>query len=258
MGFLPLKKIIKDCIKENPCPGTNLVTSKNVLNKTTAGIRNQTAGIPVNFDDKIIVCGMDEVGRGPWAGPLYTCGLVFKKDPGIRGLKDSKKLSPARREQIYKKLIKCSYIGIGIVEVDELDNLGLSKSIRLAYQRALDELIAAMNLEKSSPAKVSEGKNEPVKPHILLIDGRDKLDLPIPAKSIIKGDEKVKIIACASIVAKVERDRLMCRLSKKYPKYGFNLHKGYGTARHQRALAKHGICEIHRKSFAPIREIISG
>jgi len=216
MGFLLLKKILKENLPKEIDPAT------------------------------AVVCGMDEVGRGPWAGPVVACGLILHKDPRIKGLKDSKQLSAQRREQIYEKLKRCAHIGIGKAEAEEIDDLGLTKATRLAFKRALEEL--------TSQTGKTEQLTKALVPDILLIDGRDKLNLPILAKSIIKGDEKVKVIACASIVAKVERDRIMCKAANKYPEYGFSIHKGYGTARHQKALAKYGVCDIHRKSFKPIAQ----
>jgi ribonuclease HII len=183
-----------------------------------------------------IICGLDEVGRGPWAGPLVVCALILKSHFVFKGLKDSKQLSPLKREEVFQRLQKYAFFAIGMAEVEEIDRLGLTKATNLAYLRALENL--------------------PIKPDYLLIDGRDKMKLPYPYRTIIKGDEKVKLIACASIVAKVTRDRLMVELAVRYPEYGFELHKGYGTERHQAALRTHGICEIHRKSFQPVKEQI--
>jgi len=182
------------------------------------------------------VCGIDEVGRGPWAGPLVACALMFRKDIRLHKLKDSKHLTEDRRNNFFRILEKKSWYGIGVVEVTEIDKMGLIKATNLAFVRALEQMKQ--------------------RPEFLVIDGRDRLNLPYPFKTIIKGDEKVKIIACASIMAKVFRDRLMEKLSKKYPKYGFESHKGYGTREHQRALNKHGACAIHRKSFAPVHKLL--
>ena len=184
-----------------------------------------------------VVCGIDEVGRGPWAGPLVACALVLKKNIAIKGLKDSKQLMPERREEIFKILQRSAHYGLGIVEVEEIDAFGLIKATNLAFIRALENL--------------------PTRPDFLLVDGRDKLNLPHPFITIIKGDEKLKPIACASIIAKVTRDRMMLDLHKKYPQYAFDEHKGYGTRKHQHALRNHGICPLHRKSFKPVQAIIS-
>ncbi len=189
------------------------------------------------------VCGLDEVGRGPWAGPLVACALMLKKDIRFKGLKDSKKMSARKREQIFKILQKNAVYGLGKATVGEIDSYGLTRATNMAFNRALKEYSA---------------KKGSIKPEILLVDGRDRLKLPITHKTIIKGDEKLKIIACASIVAKVTRDAMMRKLALKWLHYGFERHKGYGTARHQAALEKYGPCPLHRKSFAPVAAFISG
>lgn len=185
------------------------------------------------------VCGIDEVGSGPWAGPIVACALMFPKSIQLPGLKDSKQLSEQQREEFYKILHEQAAYGIGVAEVEEVDSMGLLKANNTAFQRALKQLA-----EKGYT------------PSFLLVDGRDKLSLPHPHKTVIKGDEKIRIVACASIVAKVYRDRLMKELAKKYPEYGFENHKGYGTDQHQQALRKHGACTIHRKSFAPVHNLL--
>jgi len=192
------------------------------------------AGTNENF-----VCGLDEVGRGPWAGPIVTCALMFTSQLKLPNLKDSKGLSEDRRNEFYALLHEKSAYGIGMAEPSEIDQLGLLKANNLAFKRALEQL-------------AQKGHT----PEFIVVDGRDRLDLPHPFTTIIKGDEKIKIIACASIMAKVVRDRLMTEMSLKYPEYGFQSHKGYGTQEHQQALKKHGACEIHRKSFAPIHELL--
>lgn len=207
---------------------------------------------PQYLEEGKIICGLDEVGRGPWAGPLVAAALIFPKEVKIQGCADSKKLTAQQREKIYKKLQKVSWFGVGIVSVEEVDELGLIKATNLAFVRALEELELK---RKTASEKSKDVDSNPLRPDFLLIDGRDKLTLPHPFKTIIKGDEKIKIIACASIIAKVTRDAMMRSLGLKYPQYGFEDHKGYGTKMHQRALAKHGVCEIHRKSFEPVRMI---
>jgi len=145
------------------------------------------------------------------------------------------------REKIAAILRKKAVFGVGVVEVAEIDDLGIIKANNLAFDRALADMAS---------------KGPGTEPDFLVVDGRDRLKLPFPHQTIIKGDEKIKVIACASIVAKVHRDRMMVRLSKRYPGYGFHLHKGYGTAAHQAALKKKGPCNIHRKSFAPIAKLL--
>lgn len=184
-----------------------------------------------------VICGLDEVGRGPLAGPLVACALVLRKDIRFKGLKDSKKMSALAREKIVKLLQQKAVYGLGFVKPGELDRLGMIAANNLAFKRA----ITAM-----------EKKTGAIKPDFLVVDGRDRLKLPYPHTTVIKGDEKIKVIACASIVAKVARDGLMRELAKKYPQYGFDLHKGYGTSVHLKALKKYGPCKIHRLSFAPV------
>jgi ribonuclease HII len=187
-----------------------------------------------------IVCGIDEAGRGPWAGPLVACALVLDRGVRIGRVRDSKKMLTAKRKKFYEILRKKSAYGIGIVSAQEIDAKGLAKCVNLVFKRAVKDL----------------DKKTGIKPNFLLVDGKDKLKFSYPFKTLIGGDDKIKEIACASIIAKVERDRIMTDLAKKFPKYGFEIHKGYGTARHQNALKKHGICAIHRRSYAPIKALM--
>ncbi len=181
--------------------------------------------------------GVDEAGRGPWAGPVVAACVILNRDiPQLGEIDDSKKLSEAKREKLYEIIKENSIYGIGVASNKEIDRLGIVKAVELAIKRAIN----VMNQ----------------KPSFLLIDGRDKFDLPIPYKSIIDGDEKVKMIAAASILAKVWRDRYMKLVADIYPVYGFEKHKGYGTKAHTEALKKYGPCEIHRFSFKPIKKII--
>ena len=188
-----------------------------------------------------VICGIDEVGRGPWAGPLVACALVLPHVNAIKECNDSKKLTAEKREKIYARLQKKAIYGVGIVDVEELNTLNLVRATNVAMQRALDELVS---------------KSESFTPDFLLIDGKDTFQFTYPFKTIIKGDSKIKVIACASIVAKVIRDRMMKEYSVKYPQYGFADHKGYGTKEHQKALEKHGICALHRKNFKPIKPFL--
>lgn len=189
--------------------------------------------------DETLVCGLDEAGRGPWAGPVVACALMFTAQLKLPKLKDSKHLSEDRRNEFYELLTRKAAYGVGMASSEEIDRLGLLKANNTAFQRALEEL-----------------KTKGHTPSFILVDGRDRLNLPRPWKTIIKGDEKVKIIACASIIAKVVRDRIMDELAVKYPQYGFQSHKGYGTREHQDALKKYGSCDIHRKSFAPVHQLL--
>lgn len=182
------------------------------------------------------IYGIDEVGRGPWAGPIVSCALRSDREISFRGLKESKQLSPEKREYLYDKIKKKCQYGIGIVSSEEIDELGLISAVNLSFLRAIKEL----------------NNQHQYMPKVLLIDGRDKLKLPYPHTSIIKGDQRVKLIACASIIAKVVRDKIMTDMHEKYPEYGFHRHKGYGTAEHRNAIANAGPCDIHRKTYKPL------
>jgi len=183
------------------------------------------------------VIGLDEAGRGPLAGPVMAGAVSIKnhkfKIKDFKGLKDSKKLSPKQREKFYKIITEHPDLewGVGCVSEKIIDKINILEATKLAMTKAIKKL--------------------PKTKRFLILDGIMKLDLAIPQKSIIKGDEKVFSCAAASIIAKVTRDRIMARLHEKYPKYRFDLHKGYGTKLHLKMLGKHGFCEIHRKTFKP-------
>lgn len=179
---------------------------------------------------------MDEAGRGSWAGPVVASAVILPKGKRIAGLNDSKLLTEAMREELYTKIMASCQTGVGFATNTEVDEHGLLHATYLAFKRALENL--------------------PVKPTEILIDGRDKFSFSVPHTSIIKGDQKIKAISAASIIAKVVRDRLMKDLALKYPLYGFEEHKGYGTERHQNALKEYGPSQIHRISYAPIKNII--
>lgn len=184
-----------------------------------------------------LVAGLDEAGRGAWAGPLVAGAVILPRDADIAGLRDSKLLSPKRREQLYSMIVDAAVAwAVGVVEVGELDARGVGVANRLALQRAAAAL---------SPL-----------PHHLLVDGRDLTNFLVPHTAIVDGDAKEQCIAAASIVAKVTRDRIMVRLHVTYPRYGFDRHKGYGVAAHDAALKKYGPTAEHRTSFAPIRVLI--
>lgn len=184
---------------------------------------------------KRIAC-LDEAGRGPLAGPVIAAAVMLKSDfnrsrLNLNHIKDSKKISAKRREEFYKILTKQPKIkwGIGRVSEKVIDRINILGATKLAMKRAAGKL------------------NK--KPDFLILDGNFKLDLSIPQKSIVKADEKVFSCAAASIIAKVTRDRIMVRFHKKYPRYGFDRHKGYPTKYHVRMLKKYERCDIHRKSF---------
>jgi len=184
--------------------------------------------------------GIDEVGRGPLAGPITLCALCVKNDfdfVNFAGIKDSKKLSPQKREEWFEKISKLCTDGqvsfaLSSVDADEIDSMGLTHCIKKAIRNILSEL-----------------KLDPQKTEVRL-DG--SLYAPkefIFQKTIIKGDEKEPVISAASIVAKVTRDKMMVKFAEKYPEYGFEKHKGYGTPMHQKAIRAYGLTPIHRRSF---------
>jgi ribonuclease HII len=186
-----------------------------------------------------LVAGVDEAGRGALAGPVYAAAAILPEDTGVAkslsGVRDSKQMTPAQREYWAEKIRQLAAAwAIGFATPEEIDVLGIIPATHLAAGRALENM--AVNPE-----------------HVLF----DALALPwlnIEQTSLIKGDQRSLSIACASVLAKVERDRTMRMLAEKYPDYGFAAHKGYGTAAHRRALEDWGPCQIHRLSFAPMRE----
>ncbi|MCD6177816.1 ribonuclease HII [bacterium] len=199
---------------------------------------------------KIIAC-LDESGRGPLAGPVVACALVLlprkKFDHTVfklmRKMKDSKKLSTRKREEIFDIILSCPQIEYATSRVTEktIDKINVLQATKLAMKRAVAKL------QKKLGKRID----------FLIIDGNFGIDLDIPQKSIIKGDQKIFSCMAASIVAKVLRDRIMKNYHKKFPHYRFDLHKGYPTKTHRMLLRKYGPCKIHRKTFAPLRELKS-
>lgn len=179
------------------------------------------------------IAGVDEVGRGSTAGPVVACAVVVKRCSrlNLEQIKDSKQLTAKQREELYPILTRHPAIewGIGRVSEKVIDRINILQATRLAMKRAVEKINR--------------------KPNFLILDGRMTLDLAIPQKSIVKADEKVLSCTCASIIAKVTRDRMMQRYHKKYPLYFFNQHKGYPTKLHYKMLRKHGACKLHRQSF---------
>ena len=177
------------------------------------------------------ICGIDEAGRGPLAGPVVVASVIMPADSMIEGVNDSKKLSEKKREELYEKIIKeaISY-GVAIIGQDEIDEVNILNATKKGLTISLQELTQ--------------------KPDLILVDALNHIDtLGIPYDSIIKGDAKCYSIAAASIIAKVTRDRIMREWDKIYPEYGFEKHKGYGTASHIKAIREFGLCPIHRKTF---------
>ena len=181
-------------------------------------------------EDVKIICGVDEAGRGPLAGPVCAAAVILPKDHQIPGLTDSKKLSDKKRRELMP-IIKEQAIayGIGLASEQEIDEINILQATFLAMERALAQL--------------------DVKPDLALIDGNREKDFGLPVKTVVKGDSLSANIAAASVLAKVTRDDIMVALAEEYPQYGFEIHKGYGTKAHYEALRQYDASPIHRKSF---------
>jgi ribonuclease HII len=193
------------------------------------------------MSDVIWICGVDEAGRGPLVGAVVAGAVVLDPLKPISGLKDSKRLTPARREALYAEIVlKAKAWGVGEASPLEIDQINILQATMLAMQRAVDDLCTRLG---RLPDKA-------------LIDGNRCPSLPIPAEAIVKGDSKEPAISAASIVAKVTRDRQMEALHARYPDYGFLQHMGYPTPVHLAALRQWGACPEHRRSFAPVRAVL--
>lgn len=177
-----------------------------------------------------VICGVDEAGRGPLAGPVCAAAVVLPVGLEIQGLNDSKKLSDKRRRELYSVIVaKALAYGIAFADEKEIDEINILQATFNAMQRAMDQL--------------------QIWPDLALIDGNRERDFGLPVKTVVKGDSLSANIAAASILAKVTRDRWMESQAEIYPQYGFEIHKGYGTKRHYAALTEYGPCPIHRMSF---------
>jgi ribonuclease HII len=183
------------------------------------------------------IAGVDEAGRGPWAGPVVAAAVILTRDNIPDGLDDSKALSRSRREALFDAIYATSIVGCGSASVEEIDEINILQASMLAMTRAVDALSLA--------------------PRHALIDGNRAPRLACPARTVIKGDGLSLSIAAASIIAKVTRDRLMADLAREHPAYGWERNAGYGTPEHRQGLQLVGICRHHRKSFAPIRELMT-
>ena len=177
-----------------------------------------------------LICGVDEAGRGPLAGPVCAAAVILPPDVELPGLNDSKKLSEKKRELLFPMIQEQAVAwSVAFASVEEIEELNILRATFLAMNRA----IAGLN----------------VKPDLALIDGNQNREIAIPSRTVVHGDARCACIAAASILAKVSRDRLMKELAVRYPQYGFEKHKGYGTKAHYAALREYGPCPIHRKSF---------
>ena len=176
------------------------------------------------------ICGVDEAGRGPLAGPVCAAAVILPEHLQIPGLNDSKKLTDKKRRELFPVIQEQAIAyGIGLASESEIDEINILQATFLAMRRALEQLT--------------------VRPEIALIDGNRETDFGLPVKTVVKGDSLSANIAAASILAKVTRDNLMMELAQQYPEYGFEIHKGYGTKAHYEALRTYGPCPIHRKTF---------
>jgi ribonuclease HII len=223
-----------------------------------------------------VVVGLDEAGRGALCGPVVAaaamvnfkiqnakCKMKIQNLKLLREIRDSKKLTSQKRKELYRRIVKCPFIKWGIGKVSEkiIDKINILEATKLAMKRAIKNLNCKLQIADLKKGKRGNKMNDrqkyrqPKKIDFLILDGNFKLDLPILQKPIVKGDEKVLSCAMASLIAKVTRDRIMEKYAKKFPKYGFEKHKGYGTKFHLRMLKKYGPCKIHRRSFFPIAKI---
>jgi len=185
------------------------------------------------------VCGVDEAGRGPLAGPVVAAAVILYADKLPEGLNDSKKLSARRRDALFEALHTVADIGIGEANVEEIDRLNILQATLLAMQRAVKAL--------PSPNTLC----------LALVDGNQRAPLPCPQQTLVGGDARCLSIAAASIIAKVTRDRYMQAAAIDYPGYGFERHAGYGTAAHLEALERLGPTPLHRRSFAPVQRVLA-
>ena len=184
-----------------------------------------------------LLAGVDEVGRGPLAGPVVAAAVILEEKRTIRGLNDSKLLTAEERERLDREIRKRAVcVSIASASVAEIDSLNILRAALLAMQRAVEGLAQ--------------------QPQIVLVDGNQRPTLAMPVRTVVGGDARVRAISAASIVAKVFRDRLCNDLHEEHPEYGFASHKGYSTPEHLDALRRHGACRHHRRSFAPVRDVL--
>jgi ribonuclease HII len=186
-----------------------------------------------------LICGVDEAGRGPLAGPVYAAAVILDSKQPIIGLADSKKISEKKREQLALEIrLHATAWAIATASVDEIDEINILRASLLAMRRAIEAL--------------------PVKPHKILVDGLYCPETGLPSRAIVKGDSTVAEISAASILAKTARDAAMIEMHIRLPLYGFAVHKGYPTPAHIAALNLHGVSSEHRKSFGPVRRLLQG
>ncbi|CCB67362.1 MULTISPECIES: ribonuclease HII [unclassified Hyphomicrobium] len=179
------------------------------------------------------IAGVDEAGRGPWAGPVVAAAVILDPDKIPANIDDSKALDEESRAYLFNRIMKVAIVGVGIAEVDRIDRDNILAATLWAMAQAIGQLANA--------------------PKLVLVDGNKAPRVAMTTRTIIKGDAKCLSIAAASIIAKVTRDRIMVQMSRDYPGYGFERHKGYGTPEHQAAINKLGVSPLHRRSFKPVQ-----
>ena len=180
------------------------------------------------------VIGVDEAGRGPLAGPVVAAAVVLGSRVFRSRIDDSKKLTPTQRERAYSEITRNALFAVGISDEKAVDALNIAEAARIAMEQAVNALLKQLNQSRNP---------------CVIVDGNVRLKVPVPSFAIIRGDSLSKSIACASIVAKVTRDRIMLRYDRVFPQYGFSRHKGYPTRQHRMALKRYGPSPIHRRSF---------
>lgn len=211
--------------------------------KIRVGLNNSAGDLPgIDLSSPsssiLFIAGVDEVGRGPLAGPVVAAAVILPAEPRIQGLNDSKKVPQPKREELFVKIHEVALaVGVSIIENDVID--------------ATNILVASLDAMRKAVRSLK------VQPHLVLVDGNQKAGTGFPERAIIKGDALSAAIMAASIIAKVTRDRIMVEAHAKYPEYGFDQHKGYGAKVHMDALQKYGPCPIHRRSYAPVRALIN-
>ncbi|MFC1645384.1 ribonuclease HII [Patescibacteria group bacterium] len=214
------------------------------------------------------IFGVDEAGRGPLVGPVVAATVMISKECIIRineslkngdfdenifdFVRDSKKLTEKKREEVYEFIVNNFYVGVGVCDHDTVDRINILQASFLSMKKAIVDLRGKLKKSKGNDFFIEDKS-------IILVDGNKTIpNLSGKQKAFIQGDKNVKLISAASIVAKVTRDRLLYEMHEKYPQYGFDRHKGYGTKIHMEALKKHGPCEYHRKSFGPVKRYLKG
>lgn len=184
------------------------------------------------------MAGIDEAGRGPLAGPVVAAAVILFRRFSISHLNDSKKILPKRREALFREIARHGLVGIGVVDEEQIDKINIYQATRLAMKRAV------LSLTRT--------------PDLLLVDGNMQIDLPLPQKPVVRGDQQSASIAAASIMAKVYRDAWMVHLDHLYPGYNFKKHKGYATPGHLKEIREIGPSPVHRRSFAPVQVCLEG